>query len=102
MSRQEIDPKVIESIPPAVLRTMPAGQPPPGIQPNFADPPSLVPAVLGTGVAFLALATVCFSIRIYTKALITKKWTWDDRKIQPSIADGLGWKFFVLELTAFK
>ena len=72
------DPKSIESIPPALLKTIPAGQPPPGIVPNFADPPTLVPVVLGVCIAFMTLAFFCFSIRIYTKLVIAKKWNWAD------------------------
>lgn len=80
MSAGNIDPKLIESIPPAVLKTLPAGQPPPGIEANFADPSTRVPVVLGVGIAFIALAVFCFSIRIYTKLAITKNWKWDDGK----------------------
>lgn len=75
-----IDPKVIESIPPEILKTLPAGTPPPGIQPNFSDPPTLFPAILGVGTAFLVLALLCFLIRIYTKFTISKRWGWDDCK----------------------
>ncbi|MCJ1462825.1 hypothetical protein MMC07_001428 [Pseudocyphellaria aurata] len=70
--------KIIESIPPEILKTIPAGDPPPGIQPNFSDPPTLVPALLGVGLAFLVLALVCFIVRIYTKFAISKRWGWDD------------------------
>ena len=80
MSTGGNDPKAIESISPENLRSNPAGRPPPGIQPDFVDPPSLVPAILGVGAAFLALALFCYSIRIYTKLFITRKWQWDDGK----------------------
>lgn len=72
MSAGYIDPKVIESIPPAVLKTLPAGQPLPGIEPNFAHPSTRVPVVLGVGITFSVLAVLCFSIRIYTKLAIKK------------------------------
>lgn len=78
MSTGNIDAKLIESIPLAVLKTMPAATPPPGIQPNFADPPTQVPVILGVGITFLVLAVLCFSIRIYTKLAIAKNWKWDD------------------------
>lgn len=78
MSTGNIDPKLIESIPPAVLKTIPAGQPPPGIVPNFADPSNRAPVVVGVGIAFSVLAVFCFSIRIYTKLAIKKNWKWDD------------------------
>ncbi|MCJ1463139.1 hypothetical protein MMC07_001744 [Pseudocyphellaria aurata] len=78
MSIIGVDAKVIESIPPEILKTIPAGDPPPGIQPNFSDPPTLFPALLGVGIAFLVLAVACFFIRIYTKFAISKRWGWDD------------------------
>lgn len=73
-----IDPKFIESLSPAVLRTIPGSPPPPGIQPNFADPASRVPVILGVSIAFGALAVACFSVRIYTKFAVVANWRWDD------------------------
>ena len=73
-----VESKSLESIPLVLLKTIPAGQPPSGIVPNFADPPTRVPVVLGLSVAFIILAIFCFSIRIYTKLVIAKKWNWAD------------------------
>lgn len=78
MSTGNVDPNLIESIPPALLKTLPAGEPPPAIKPDFAEPPTRVPVILGVSIAFIVLAVVCFSIRIYTKLAIAKKWKWDD------------------------
>lgn len=75
-----IDPKFVESIPKAVLATIPAAAPPPGVQANFIDPPTRVPVVLGLGSAFLLIALVCYAIRIYAKLAIVKSWKWDDGK----------------------
>lgn len=75
-----VDPKIIESIPLALLKTLPAGQPPQGIQPNFADPPTRVPIILCVCTAFIFLAIICFTVRIYTKLAISKNWKWDDGK----------------------
>ena len=80
MSVENADPQLIQSIPPASLKTLPAGQPPPGIHPNFADPPSRAPVILGICLTFAVLAVICFSIRIYTKLAIAKNWKWDDGK----------------------
>ena len=79
MSANGVDVSLVESIPPALLKMIPAGQPPPGVQPNFAYPTTRVPVILGLSGAFLALAFVCFSIRTYTKLAIIKRWKWDDR-----------------------
>lgn len=75
-----VDPNIVKSIPPALLKTLPAGQPPKGIKPNFADPPTRVPEILGVCTAFIVLTLVCFAIRIYTKLAIAKEWKWDDCK----------------------
>ena len=80
MSADTADPQAIQSIPSALLKTLPAGQPPPGVQPNFADPPSRAPVILGVCLTFAVLAVICFSIRIYTKLAIAKNWKWDDCK----------------------
>ena len=77
-STRYVDPKSSESVPPALLKTIPAEKPPPGIVPDFADPPTRVPVVLGVSVAFIILAIFCFSIRIYTKLATAKKWNWAD------------------------
>lgn len=58
-----VDPQAIKQLPLSVLRTLPAGVPPPDVQPNFVNPPTLIPVVLGVGTSFLALALCCFSIR---------------------------------------
>ena len=83
MSGNLADPKQIEAIPPSLLRTIPAAAPPPGsgIQPNFIDPPARVPVVLGAGIAYFVLASVCLTISIYMKVAIAKRWRWDDYKL---------------------
>ena len=78
MSASKVDPKLIESIPLAELMTIPAGTPPPGIKPDFADPPTRVPVILGVSITFFVLAIFCVSIRIYTKLAVVKNWKWDD------------------------
>ncbi|KAL8853061.1 MAG: hypothetical protein Q9221_002091 [Calogaya cf. arnoldii] len=85
MSASHISAQSIEQIPPALLQTLPAGAAPPGILPNFVDPPTLVPAVLGVGTAFLALALFCFSIRVWTKLAINKRCSWDDLRSLPPL-----------------
>jgi len=46
--------------------------PPPGHTPNFDNPESLHPIVLGVGVASIVLMTTALAIRIYTKAVLLK------------------------------
>jgi hypothetical protein len=71
---------LINSIPPALLATLPAAPPPPGIVPNFEHPPSRSNLLLGLTSVFLALAVISYSIRMYTKIKIFRKLTWDDCK----------------------
>lgn len=71
------NPKLIEAIPQAVLEKLPAAAPPVGVVPNFADPATRVPVILGISITFFVLAVVCFMIRIYTRIAI-KNWRWDD------------------------
>ncbi|KAL8785763.1 MAG: hypothetical protein Q9195_008506 [Heterodermia aff. obscurata] len=73
-----MDTQAIKDIPPSLLQTLPAVQPPPGVQSNFEDPTTLVPAILGVSSSFLALAVICFSIRVCAKLTIYKKCSWDD------------------------
>lgn len=72
--------KALLSAPASILKTIPGGAPPQGVIPNYANPPTRVPVILGVGTAFLVFASVCFSIRIYTKVVIAKNWKWDDGK----------------------
>ena len=85
LSPQEV--QQIASLPPSALKSIPAAAPPPGVQPNFGNPDTLVPAVLGVGTAFLALALFCFSLRIYSKLRISRNASWDDCKITNSQLD---------------
>ena len=81
MGYSVLDPSAIAAIPPLMLASIPAAIPPSGVIPNFVDRPTIVPLILGLSYAFLVLASVCFVIRIWTKAFIVKKWQWDDCKL---------------------
>ncbi|PVH97348.1 hypothetical protein DM02DRAFT_467817, partial [Periconia macrospinosa] len=70
----------INSIPPALLATLPAASPPPGVVPNFDNPPSRSNLLLGLTSTFLAFAVISYSIRMYTKIGIFRRVAWDDCK----------------------
>lgn len=78
MSDGSINATVIEAIPPDVLETIPAATPPPGVRPDFVHPATTLPQILAVCSIFFAIALTCYIIRIYTKARIARKWTWDD------------------------
>ncbi|KAF2642066.1 hypothetical protein P280DRAFT_541624 [Massarina eburnea CBS 473.64] len=86
----------VSSIPMEELKLIPAEEPPPGITANFEDPVSLTPAVVGTTSAFLTFALFCFIIRIYTNALITRKWHWDDLSCTVGFILGIIYYAFVV------
>ena len=48
----------------------PALAAPPGVIPNFSDPPSSYDAAVAINIVFLALSTLTLAMRIYTKARI--------------------------------
>lgn len=99
MSIYKVDPKVIESIPLAVLKITPAETPPLGIRPDFVNPTTRVPVILGISIAFLVLAIFYFSIRIFTKLVIVKKWKWDDcERNRTKVRKRLGLKISISDL----
>ncbi|KAL4778352.1 hypothetical protein BJX76DRAFT_362816 [Aspergillus varians] len=51
----------------------PAGPPPPGVVANFVDPPNLQVAGQAIVIVLWSLASICFAIRIYTKAFIIRR-----------------------------
>ncbi|KAL9594863.1 MAG: hypothetical protein Q9179_005207 [Wetmoreana sp. 5 TL-2023] len=61
-----------QSIPPGVpLSQIPALQPPPGVMPNFIDPPSIGGTLVAVNIVFLALMLIVVSVKTYTKEAIT-------------------------------
>lgn len=60
------------------LSEIPSLQPPPGVTPNFIDPPTIAPALIVVNGVFLALMLVAVSIRIYCKGILLRSLGWDD------------------------
>ncbi|MCJ1410693.1 hypothetical protein MMC19_004779 [Ptychographa xylographoides] len=52
--------------------------PPPGIVPDFVDPYSLQPAMIGVFAFYLAITAITTLLRMYTKLYITKTPGWGD------------------------
>lgn len=52
--------------------------PPPGIQPNYDNPPNIGPPLLGVGAVFIAIMLVFLAIRIYVKTKVVRKYSLDD------------------------
>lgn len=56
----------------ADLWTIPAGQPPPGVEPNFVDPPTNKGIAEITLSILIVLATIAVAIRFYVQTRVTK------------------------------
>lgn len=75
-------PAFLTSLPLDVLKSLPGKPAPPGVQPNYDNPATRVPIILGVSSVFLGFASICFLIRIYMK-IVLKRWKWDDCEWQP-------------------
>ncbi|KAH7118448.1 hypothetical protein EDB81DRAFT_817534 [Dactylonectria macrodidyma] len=58
--------------------------PPPGVNPNFVDPPTLDHLIIGYSVGCLAASSCFVLLRIYTFAAITKTRDWADYLLVPA------------------
>lgn len=57
----------MDSLPPGTdLSTIPLAPNPSGAPPNFVDPPSLTPAFLGIGIAFIIVCSILIVLRVFT------------------------------------
>lgn len=61
-----------------ILLNGPAMTPPPGVQPNFIDPPNFANTALVVELIFLILSTLAVIIRAYTKLRVNKKLDLED------------------------
>jgi len=57
---------------------MPFGVPPPGVIPNFTDPETRVSRIDVSAAVCLPLIIIFASTRLYAKAIIVKRRSWDD------------------------
>lgn len=62
------------------LQNAPALKPPPGVRPNFVNPPSYESTIVALEGVFLALMLIALSVRVYVRTRITKSIGWDDCK----------------------
>jgi hypothetical protein len=63
---------------------MPAAAPPPGMRPNFINPPNHNAASVALIIVCLTLATFFYMIRIYSKVILPRKLTVEDGEYQPA------------------
>lgn len=60
------------------LSKVPAAPPPPGVTPNFDNPPSEAYEIYSISIAMCATATVVLLARLYTRAFILRATGLDD------------------------
>ena len=63
-----------------ILSEIPALAPPPGIEPNFVNPPSKGQTLIIFGSLILGLMLLFVGMRIYAKRCIIRQFSWDDRE----------------------
>ncbi|KAL8862409.1 MAG: hypothetical protein Q9178_001418 [Gyalolechia marmorata] len=69
----------MDQIPPGTdLSKTPAGQPPPGVQSNFIDPPSLAMETIVVTTVMIVLASIFVLIRLGSIVFSGRKMAWDD------------------------
>ncbi|KAI9814561.1 MAG: hypothetical protein M1827_003116 [Pycnora praestabilis] len=57
---------------------IPVIPPPPGVQSNFVDPPTLKTSLIAVNAIFLPLMLIAVTIRLYVRSHIVKTLGWDD------------------------
>ena len=68
-------------VPGVPIQDIPALAPPQGVRPNFVNPPSREHELIILEGIFVPLMLLFVSMRLFVRARITKKWGWDDCKI---------------------
>lgn len=63
---------------PEQMEVTPAGVPPPGVIPNFVNPPTVGYNVIGVVSALVAIAFTFVALRLYTAIAIKRKMLADD------------------------
>lgn len=66
------------------LRQYPAGEPPPGISPDFLNPENQGPILVAVGGLMISFMIPLLINRIYTKTCIVRKFAWDDLTVSLS------------------
>lgn len=70
----------LSQIPPEALSHIPVGAPPPGVIPNFENPPSEAKLIIIISTICLCFMIPIALIRVYSRIWITRSFGWDDGK----------------------
>ncbi|GFF33521.1 hypothetical protein IFM61606_01907 [Aspergillus udagawae] len=89
----------MSSLPPGTdLCAIPAAQPPPGLTPNFVDPPSLAGATIAVTTVTLAWATLFTAARLYTNF---RKLHWADGFVIIALALSVTYNGLILDMLKY-
>ena len=69
-----------QKLTPAQYAVLPGLEPPPGVTPNFVNPPTLVPLGIAVLVLCLVVTTLLVAARVYIRTSLVEAWGWDDGK----------------------
>lgn len=70
--------QLVKSLPPGLLNQVAALSPPPGVKSNLVDPYSRGPTFSVAATVLIFVTLVFFGVRVYTKACVIRKFSWDD------------------------
>ena len=73
-------PSELAELPPSILNTLPALQPPAGVEPNFVNPEDRAYLLTTVATVLFCLMVFLYINRVYTKLCIVHKTSWDDCK----------------------
>ena len=85
-------PDTFAEIPPSILGTLPALQPPAGVKPNFVNPEDKSYIQISVATVLFCLMVLLFANRVYTKLVIIRKSSWDDCECAPRLEEQIGTK----------
>jgi hypothetical protein len=68
----------LSQYPPEIRASIPAMQPPPGVTPNFVNPPSRAGSGYAVNAVFLPITIGLVTLRCYCRLRITRNWGIDD------------------------
>lgn len=77
---QTLSPGELAKLPSSILDTLPALQPPAGVESNFANPEDRAYTLNAVITVLFCFMFCFFANRVYTKLFIVRKVGWDDRK----------------------
>ena len=73
-----LSPDELAGLPPSILYTYPALQPPAGVEPNFVNPEDRGYILNSVATVLFCFMVCLFANRVYVKIFVIRKASWDD------------------------